>query len=246
MNLFKIMRIRENIEIWLGNHKNGNNSNVGFINDDCVYAFDTSYSPDFFYKYIIRLSSFGKAIVVVLSHHHNDHINGILGLKDSSNVSVICSSSIAEKLKANINNIIICKKDICLNGDIFVRRCVNCHTSEDLVLEDIKNRVVFMGDMLMDCHHPYINNKNVKQWVKCLEKFKNKKFDYYIPGHGEGMSRNVVEHYISYLNLLIEATKINESKKSYNERAEIFLNQSKSLAWKQKENIRKNFEFLQK
>ena len=60
------------------------------------------------------------------------------------------------------------------------------------------------------------------------------------------MSRNVVEHYISYLNLLIEATKINESKKSYNERAEIFLNQSKSLAWKQKENIRKNFEFLQK
>lgn len=245
MSHFKTVRLCENSEVCLGNHDNGNKSNVGYINSDCVYVFDSGYSPIFFNEYITRFSSFGKKIIIVLSHHHSDHINGIWGLEDNSNVSIICSFSTARKLKTNIKNITVCKEDVCLNGHIYVKRCVNCHTSEDLILEDVNNGIVFMGDMMMDCHHPYIKNKNVKQWIKCLEMLKNKNYDYYIPGHGEGMSRSVIEHYINYLTLLMEYVKNDDLEKIYNERIESFLNQSKSFNWKQKENVRRNFELLQ-
>lgn len=242
---FKTVRLSDNTEVCLGNHENGNKSNFGYINSDRVYVFDSGYSSDFFNEYIARLVSLGKKIVVVLSHHHSDHINGIWRIENNRNVSIICSSSTVEKMKTNVNNITICKEDLWLNEHIFVRRCVNCHTNEDLILEDANKKVVFMGDMLLDCHHPYINNTDVNQWINYLEVFKKKKFDYYIPGHGECMSINTIEKYISYLKVWMQTVQMDEFKKTYNERIEIFLNHTNSFSWKQRENIRKNFENIQ-
>lgn len=246
MSLIKTVKLCEDSEVCFGNHENGNKSNIGYINSDRVYVFDSCYSPVFFYEYISKLSHFRKKIVVVLSHHHEDHIKGISEFEKNENVSVICTSSTADVLKTNINNITICKEDICLNRHIFVRRFVNCHTDEDLILEDLDNKILFLGDILLDGHHPHINNVNVRNWIKCLELFRDKKLNYYIPGHGENMSRLVIDHYIGYLNQMLLITKKSDFEKNYNQYVEEFSIQSRSLSWKQVENVRGNFEFLQK
>lgn len=59
------------------------------------------------------------------------------------------------------------------------------------------------------------------------------------------MSINTIEKYISYLKVWIKTVQMDEFKKTYNERIEIFLNHTNSFSWKQRENIRKNFENIQ-
>lgn len=231
--------IGDDVFVHLGNRKNGNKSNVGYIISDRIYIYDTSYSPAFFEKMLHFLVQYDKDIVIILSHHHSDHINGIRYQLDEVKIDIICTESTAVELGNTVLNVKICRDFIQLNENIFVKRIENCHTKEDLVLIDYKNKVLFMGDILLDGHHPLLYNESLKQWVYYLNEFYKMKFTYYVPGHGIGMKRNIVKGYIYYLELLEKLC--DEQEEPINrKKIKTFLEKTYSIDWLHIENLYEN------
>lgn len=233
--------IEDEVYVHFGNRKNGNKSNVGYIISDRIYIYDTSYSPAFFEKLLLYFEQYHKKIVIILSHHHSDHVGGLRNRLSKVKADIICTESTSDKFGNKISNIKICSDFIQLNESIYVKRIVKCHTQEDLVLIDNKNKVLFMGDILLDGHHPLLYNNNLEQWIYYLKKCYKMKFVYYVPGHGINMTSKTLKDYIIYLELLNELC-VEQRDKINRVRINKFLDETSSFHWLHIENLFKNLE----
>ncbi len=187
-------------------------SNTGFIvGKESVFIIDAGPSYIYASEVINKIRHISKLPIkyLLITHHHPDHSFGISKYKELG-VEVIMSQSeitryekygnrLLRQMKSLIGeewfeNTSIIQLDntiynfpfkIDLGGRIVeILYYKNGHSEGDLIVRDIYNKLVFVGDLVFNNRAPTIPHANITNWSNYIDQIYNDEWSLLVPGHG--------------------------------------------------------------
>jgi glyoxylase-like metal-dependent hydrolase (beta-lactamase superfamily II) len=81
------------------------------------------------------------------------------------------------------------------------------HTKNDIMIEVVELKTVFLGDSVVNKRLPNLANGDIVGNIHVVETILTSDSQYFIPGHGPSGDRTVPETYLQYLTILYDSVK---------------------------------------
>ena len=245
----------------------GDNANIGFIvGDSCVVVIDAggSYEVGRRLRKSIRQVTAKPICYVIITHAHPDHFFGAGAFKQDE-PKFVGHAGLSGQLRSRerfykkqlFNDLGALAKgsqsvqpdmvveagtsltlSIGKNHDVEVRAWRPAHTDHDLSVLDLKQKVLWTGDLVFTDHIPILDS-NITSFISVSEELRQLDQNFFVPGHGRPSQlwKKALDMQIDYLNVLMRETR-EEIKKGSR-----LMQAVHSVGWSEKHNWL-NFEFF--